>query len=206
MRLCGRWGKPLVRGERAFREIFDDSVGAIPTISATLHVVATWDSGPGAGMDCQVEVRGSYPAGWRAICENGKAEARTVKEDDIQEVLFWHAYYPPDKGIDRIYIVDQDGVVVSDLTRGFGWLVDTNHRHAQRIVLAFAEVPGGSDPGGDGRDEPPHVDLRPALKELQTAINAAQSAQTTMEAERKKLWALRWNASIMPGAGEDASP
>jgi hypothetical protein len=118
-------------------------------------VAAIWDCGLEVGMDCQVEVRGGYPAGWQAICENGKAEAGTVKAANIQEVLFWHPYYPPDRGIDRVYIVDQGGAIASDLARGFGWLVDTDHRHAQRIVFAFDESPGSRDPSDDGGEEPP---------------------------------------------------
>jgi hypothetical protein len=81
------------------------TVQVIPTVGAKLQVVAIWDSGPEAGLDCQVEVRGGHPAGWQAICETGKAEAGDPKADDIQEVPLWHAYFPPDKGIDRVHIV-----------------------------------------------------------------------------------------------------
>jgi hypothetical protein len=91
-----------------------------------------------------------------------------------------------------------------DLARGFGWLVDTNHRHAKKIVFAFDEPPGGGDPGDDGGDEPPGppgVDLRPALKDLQAALAAVQSALTKVKAERKKLEAPVGNEE----AGDECS-
>ena len=158
-------GNPLsvggLTGKEAWEQLYSPGswVSQAPEEGDYYKIVELWDSGPQAGMDCQVYVEGGYPAGTKAVCENGGTTDGSIKSDDMQEVLFWACYAPPNHGAYNVYL----GGVNCETLVDTGWLCDTNHRHPQRIVYRLVE-------GNGGTPEPP-PEPPPDLAELYEQAN-----------------------------------
>lgn len=144
-------GGVILSGEQAWKHIYGEGCKPVAVDGAKYRIVELWDSGPEAGMDAQIEVRGGYPEGAQAvIVEPGGEVAGNDKGPGVQEVLLWHAYAPPNVGGDHIYIRDPERR--SDRLEDVGWLAETNHRHPQRVVFELIE--GAPEPPEEEPTDP----------------------------------------------------
>lgn len=135
-------GKEVSEGE--FRKIFGDFYVSLAMENSRYRVAELHDSGPQAGMDCQVYVKNGYGNGARLVIMNGGKAYGSVKSRDMQEVNFWAGYAVPGMGPYSIKIEDQNRK--SDTLGGLGWLYETNHRHIQKVVFEISDEPTGNIP------------------------------------------------------------
>jgi hypothetical protein len=125
--------------ELEFRSIFGEGIHVEHVEGAHYQVLELWDSGPDAGMDCQVEVRNGYAPDARLVTLNGGESIGSKKSNTVWETAFWAWYLPPDPGPYQVYV--RDPMAASEVVHGLGWIYRTHHRHVQRIVMQRVTSP-----------------------------------------------------------------
>jgi GH25 family lysozyme M1 (1,4-beta-N-acetylmuramidase) len=136
VKFCDKNGNEI--SEAKFRSVYGDSFQVQAVAGSKYHLAEVWDSGLDVGMDCQVYVRPSYPAGARVMRQDGGTFPGTDKPG-YQEITFDACYAPPSVGAYTVYINDPNAL--SDRVTGLGWICMTSHRHPQRLVFDYGEAP-----------------------------------------------------------------